>query len=229
MKLFIIDTGAVVVRRSFDVLPYPEAILKKVENWGKRGKWAILRGRTDFLNQKGETFDWDKDDLANLQAGKEQPKLIHPDVIVEVPWVKTEDMYDKIIGPTPIGDEEKSPLYAERALKVRKNAGLDTDNQAQGVDKKQDEVIVNDNGDNDVAPGVFLKDDPISRLSVSGEGQFPWQEMVNLDKINKLPDEGEALDCGKRKITPRTLFSPRMKGKTHRSKAVTGVGFSHII
>ena len=37
------------------------------------------------------------------------------------------------------------------------------------MDKKQDEVIVIDNGDNDDVPGVFIKDDPVDRFSVSRE------------------------------------------------------------
>ena len=38
VKCFVIETGVVIVRCIFDVLPYPGAILKKLENWGKRGK-----------------------------------------------------------------------------------------------------------------------------------------------------------------------------------------------
>jgi hypothetical protein len=137
-------------------------------------------------------------------------------------------MCDEIIGPTPIGDEEKLPSYADCALRARKNAGLDTDDQAQGVDKKQDEVIVIDDGDDDVVPGVFIKDDPSDHLSDSGEDGSPGQEMVNSDEIGELPDKGETLGRGKRKITPRTLFSPKMKGKTHGNKATTGVGFPQV-
>ena len=32
IKCVVIDTRVVIVRRNFDVLPYPEAILKEVEN-----------------------------------------------------------------------------------------------------------------------------------------------------------------------------------------------------
>ena len=80
-KCFVIETGAVVVRRAFDVLPYLGAVLKKFENWGKRSKRVILRGRIDFLNRKGEKFDLDNNDLVDLQAINEQPKLIPPDII----------------------------------------------------------------------------------------------------------------------------------------------------
>ena len=66
-------------------------------------------------------------------------------------------MYNNVISSTPIGEEEKPSLYAERALRTRKNAGLDTDDQARGVDKKQDKVIVVNDDDNDDIPRVFIK------------------------------------------------------------------------
>ena len=56
--------------------------------------------------------------MADLQAIGEQPGLIHPDIISEIPWVDTVDMYDGIIGPTPICKEEMPPLYAEGATKA---------------------------------------------------------------------------------------------------------------
>ena len=92
-------------------MPYPDALLKKIEIWGKHGTRAILRGQAIAL-------------FADLQSADKQPKLIHQDIISETPWVKTEDMHDRIIGPIPISEEKKPPLYAERVAKVRKNAGL---------------------------------------------------------------------------------------------------------
>ena len=83
------------------------------------------------MNQKGETFDWDNGDLADLKAVNEQPKLVHPDIIAEIPGVETEDIYDNVIGRTPIGEEEKLSSYAEYTLIARRNTGLDTDDQAR--------------------------------------------------------------------------------------------------
>ena len=141
-------------------------------------------------------------------------------------------MYDRIIGPTPISEEEKPPLYAERAAKARKNTGLDIDNQARGVIRKQDKVIVIDNDNHDIegnlVQGVFVKEDPVDCFSVSGEDTFPGQEIVNLDTIDQLPNKGETLGCGKPTVKPRMLFSPKIKGKTHGSKATTGVDFPQI-
>ena len=128
--------------------------------------------RENFFNRKGETFDWDNDNLEDLQAVNEQPKLVHPDIISEIPGVETADMYDGIIGPTPI-EQEKPLSYAECAAKACINAGLDTGDQARGVIRKQDEVITIEDDDDDVVPGVFVDEDPIDAFSLSGEENFP--------------------------------------------------------
>ena len=99
--------------------------------------------------------------------------------------VETADMYDGIIGPTLIGEEEKPPPYAERAAKACINAGLDTDdNQVWGVTKKQYEVIAIDDDNDNAVPGVFVKEDPIDAFSLSGEENFPGQE--SLIRINMM-------------------------------------------
>ena len=41
---------------------------------------AIKRNCIDFLNRKGEKFDWDNDDLSDLELTDEQPKMIDPGV-----------------------------------------------------------------------------------------------------------------------------------------------------
>ena len=74
--------------------------------------------------------------MADLQEVDEQPELIHSDIISEMPWVKNEDMYDQIFGPTSIGKTEKPPSYVELSTKVRGNAGLYTDDQAREVTRK---------------------------------------------------------------------------------------------
>ena len=103
-------------------------------------------------------------------------------------------MYDRIIGPTLTNKEETLPSYAEGASKARKNAGLDTHDQGEGVIGQEDGVIViNDDDDNGVVQGVFLKEDPVNRFSVIGRYTFPGQEMVHLDESNELSNKGETL------------------------------------
>ena len=80
----------------------------------------------------------------------------------------------------------------------------------------------------DIFLGQEMVDPDVDRFSVSGDTNFPGQEMVNPNEISQSNDKGETLGRRKRTIKPRTLFSPKMKGKTHGDNITTGVGFPQI-
>ena len=48
--------------------------------WGKKGVRAIKKGCIEFLNRKGENFDWENDNLSDLEVVSEQPKAVDPGV-----------------------------------------------------------------------------------------------------------------------------------------------------
>ena len=58
------------VRRSAKQLFWPDRLLKKAEEWGKRVKIAVLRGQIKFLNRHELKFDWDNDDLKEIKLSK---------------------------------------------------------------------------------------------------------------------------------------------------------------
>ena len=125
-------------------------------------------------------------------------------------WHWKWDIYDKILGSILISEWENPIIYAEYAAKAQNNAGLDTIDQAQGVNKKQDQVICTYDDDDDVNEnlvwGVIMRKDRVDCVSVSVECFF-GQKIVNLDKKNDhLVKEGEALWRGKWKTIPR-MFS----------------------
>ena len=66
INCFDLDTGRVVVRSTFKQMIWPERLLRKAITWGGKGKKAILKGQIKFLNQNGEKFDWDNDDLTEI-------------------------------------------------------------------------------------------------------------------------------------------------------------------
>ena len=39
-----------------------------------------MRGKINFLNRNGEKFDWDNDNLDEIQVVDEEPKLVQPDL-----------------------------------------------------------------------------------------------------------------------------------------------------
>ena len=78
-----------------------ERVLRKANVLGEKGKKAILNGQIKFLNQEGERFDWDNDDLTEIKMADKEPKLVQPNFISEIPGIEVESNYELIIGPKP--------------------------------------------------------------------------------------------------------------------------------
>ena len=74
--------------------------MKKVEEWGKKGAAAIKRGCIEFLNRAGEKFDWDNDDLSELEVVSGQPRLVDSGVAaVPLSAVPAEELGDSPVAP----------------------------------------------------------------------------------------------------------------------------------
>ena len=110
-------------RRTVTQLPWPldNQLVRKVEEWGKKGASVIKRGCIDFLNRNGEKFDWDNGNLSELEVVSEHPKLVDPGV-AEIP-LATEP--DEELGGSREAIEK--PLYVTRAVAARRCAGLDVE------------------------------------------------------------------------------------------------------
>ena len=91
--------------------------------WGKKGKNTILKSQIKFLNRKEEKFDWDNNDLKEIEMADKEPKSVQPNFIAEIPGFEVESDYEPTIGPSPNTDPEVNSSYAERAKNTRKNAG----------------------------------------------------------------------------------------------------------
>ena len=171
------------------------------------------------MNRKNEKFDWDNDDLSEIKAVTNQPKLINPGIMAEFPGIETEEMVDDTeTGPT--SDQEEKPSPATRAKTARVNAGLDDDDQrqARGVndEKASDDVIVIDDDDGD-PNGVksesswYIKSENVAPIVKTvdedddDEGVY-YKSIGNHDEDN---DRGEVPRHSTRVKKPRTLFTPR--------------------
>ena len=138
LNCFDLETGKVVVRRSAKQLFCPDRLLKKSEEWGKKGKSAIMRGQIKFLNIHGVKFDWENEFLEEIELSKTDEKLVQPDFIAEVPGIAVQGDYDKIIGPKPDAVSEKDiPSVAQRLAEASENAGrnlyANTQFRARGI------------------------------------------------------------------------------------------------
>ena len=132
------------LRWSVKQMIFPERLLRKSNELGGKGKKAVLKGRIKFLNQEGERFDWDNDDLTEIKMADKEPKLVQPNFISEIPGIEVESDYDQIIGPKPNTEPEVNSSYAERAKNARENAGQKTDVVTQSKTR-----VVDDDEDDD--------------------------------------------------------------------------------
>ena len=98
LKFFDLDTGKVVLRRTFTQMPYPERMVKQANYWGLKSKSAIVKGEIKIFNRHGKKFDLDNDELSELDVFVEEPKKILPDHIAEVSRIELESEYDQVVG-----------------------------------------------------------------------------------------------------------------------------------
>ena len=75
-----------------------------------------------FQNRKGETFDQDNEELEDNDNVEEiQKKLIHPDVIAEIPRVELERDYENTVEPALFDDVDPVKDRIEQAAAAKKH------------------------------------------------------------------------------------------------------------
>ena len=151
------------------------------------------------MNRTGEKFDWDNDDLSELEVVGEQPKLVDPGV-AEVPLSAASE---EELGGSPVVPEK--PSYYARAVAARQHAGLDVESaprQSRGVEVRADEVIVIDDEGEEAQVDMPVPEAP------------PLSIKVEQEDIPQDPEESEAstLRRSTRNRVQRQPFSPRTKG-----------------
>ena len=81
MKLFDLDTGKVVSRRIIgDELPYPDRVIKCVNQWGKTTRGEKYSDGIEFCNRKRESFDWENEELAETLPIFQRRHRLAPDL-----------------------------------------------------------------------------------------------------------------------------------------------------
>ena len=73
---FDLETGKLVVRRIAKQIPWPDRMLKIASEWGRKSKKLVMRDSIQFLNRKGKKFNWDNDELSDLEVNKYPIKMI---------------------------------------------------------------------------------------------------------------------------------------------------------
>ena len=139
--------------------------------------------------KKGRKFDWDNDNLSNLEVADEQPKLTDPGV-ADIP---VEEMYEE--------DKPKKPTHITRAVAVRENAGIDREQEPSPA--------------GGVAERAHEKEDKVEDYHINYNFE-PVTAQNGHKETPKAVKEEETLGRGKHKRTQRAPFSPTMKGQYHK-------------
>ena len=63
IKCFYLDTGKVVIRRTFRTMSWPNRLIKKDNAWENKSKYSVVKEDIKFLNRHGHRFDWDNNNI----------------------------------------------------------------------------------------------------------------------------------------------------------------------
>ena len=127
------------VQRSAKQLFWTDRLLKKAEEWGKKGNSAIMRGQIKFLNKHGVNFDWDNDDLEEIKLSKTDEKSCNLTLLLRSLVLQFSKTMIRSSGPSHMrGRKKKIPSVAQLMAEASENSGrnLETNTQvnARGVD-----------------------------------------------------------------------------------------------
>ena len=160
--------------------------------------------------------------MDEIEVVDEQPKLVQPDFVPEIPGIEMEEDHEQIDGkkaeePVSTRDSMKS-----RIAQARHNAGLDSDKETPANPRG---VEAGTGTSNDADDAVY--DSP---------GSEPPPLVENVDSDDEDEEDGEPtveppkpeLGRGKRIRRPTRRFIPHMRGQRHGEGAAPGVSFTQV-
>ena len=115
-----------VVRRNISQIPWTERMIKKASVWRRRSKEIMANNAIQIRNRHGGNFDWDNDDMSALEVTTELLKMIHPDMVANLPGIKLEiDFLRQVLLVSG-----KNPYIITQLESAILNAGLDEEPEA---------------------------------------------------------------------------------------------------
>ena len=138
-----------VVRRIAKQIPWPDRMLKIACEWGRKSKKLVMKDSIQFLNRKGKKFDWDNDELSDLEVKKYPLKMVHPDIPAEFPRIEIERDRNT---PSRVTVRSK-PSVTKQAEAARVSDGLDAPPEDSAVTRVVDDAPATD-GNDDADQGV---------------------------------------------------------------------------
>ena len=139
-------------RRIIRVLPYPDRIVKRVNESGKTPRGETYSDGVKFLNRSCEPFDWENEELTETLTEAEEP--VYPDVLAKVPGPQLEsdltDEDDTVTAPVEL-------TFEEEAAAALATAGVRPESQLRKITQVHHEMTgVDDDTVYPVAPPLRL-------------------------------------------------------------------------
>ena len=126
IKCFGLDTGKVVIRRTFSTMEWPDRLIRKANACGKKIKASVVKEDIKFLNRHGHRFEWDNEYIDEIEVIREDPNKVLPDVLDEIPRIELESDYDKVIGLALAPPQDMATTLTTDVDMAQVNAGLDS-------------------------------------------------------------------------------------------------------
>ena len=96
-----------------------------------------------FLNRKGKKFNWDNDELSDLEVKKDPIKMIYPDIPAELPGIKLECDLNTLSRVTV----HSKPSVTKQVAAARISDGLDTTREDSAMNRGVDDSPAMGGGD----------------------------------------------------------------------------------
>ena len=237
LKCFDLETGKLVFHKISKQIPLPDRMFKIACEWGRKSKQLVMKDSIQFLNRKGKKFDWDNDELSDLEVKKYPIKIIYPDITAELPRIKLERDLNTLSRVTVCS----KPSVTKQAADASISAGLDAPREDSAVTRGVDDAPATDGGDNADQGVVSDEDgnDDLPRLATeddnsdSNEDDGNKEDGTPADTLNEdsVGNEETPVSSPVQKTSsgrvPRkpNIIIPTMTGKSHGNSRDQGVNF----
>ena len=218
-----------VVYRIAKQIPWLDRMLKIVCEWGRKSKNLVMKDSIKFLNRKGKKFDWDNDKLSDLEVKKDPLKMIHPDILEELPGIELERDHNTLSRVTV----RSKTSVTEKAAAARISSGLDAPPEDSAVTRGVDDAPImggsdyadkgveldeDEYGDDDIPRLTTEDDDSDSNGNDKNEDDGTPADTLNEDSVGneETPVSSPVQSTSSSRVTRKpNILIPTMTGKIH--------------
>ena len=172
VKCYNLDTQQIIKRRTVTPLPMPDRIIKLITRLGKKSKQSRTTDKLTFLNRHKAKFDWDNEELDDMDGLVDNTPRDSDDLLAELPGMTLESDYD---NNNAIQQPVESDLNIVEAAAANANLVMPVSaDEITGVDYEEP-AIFSDEYDSDDGPD----DDEVEFLQENAPPHNPPDDPVD--------------------------------------------------